>query len=659
MAPLYDSVSQLPIGDPQGFSALIKSPPVFQAVSDFSKPLIVSASGWRMVFVSSGDEEDASPEIQPEASILAGTMALAFAQFLAAATEKSFDQLTITLAMDSRPTGPALSDAMLRVFLDLGIHVHYLFIASAPEAMAYTKQNPELDGFCYISASHNPIGHNGVKFGLESGSVLGGDAARELITLFTSLRSDPNIPQTVFDHFKSCSPSLLEKTLHDSHTHKNHSLQYYRDFSHQVAADTADPQLIQRRIADLHQGIRKNRVGILAELNGSARTLTIDRQYLEDLGVAIRVVNGVPRQITHRIVPEGRSLDLCIAELEKAYQEDSSFQLGYVPDNDGDRGNLVYLNATTGKAQQIEAQEVFALTVMAELSWLVYTGQLTYDEKNKANQRVAVAINGPTSMRIEELCRAFDVEVFRAEVGEANVVTLAQNLRKKGYLVRILGEGSNGGNITHPSTVRDPLNTICSVLKVLTMKGDSYASASPKSTSASSPGAGSPSGLFEIYCHRIGRPYNPDFTLQDVLQALPEYITTSAYEDRAILRIKTEEHSLLKERYEQLFRREWPEHESWFNKTLGVVTWREVNYEGIHERVGFGPEYRTGSQRGGLKILFKDETGIPVAFIWMRGSGTEPVFRVLADVRGSDPSLEEYLLHWHVSMIQKADSQGS
>ena len=59
-------------------------------------------------------------------------------------------------------------------------------------------------------------------------------------------------------------------------------------------------------------------------------------------------------------------------------------------------------------------------------------------------------------MRIEEIAEAFYASVYRAEVGEANVVNLARSLRDKGFTVPILGEGSNGGNITHPAAVRIP-----------------------------------------------------------------------------------------------------------------------------------------------------------------------------------------------------------
>ena len=40
----------------------------------------------------------------------------------------------------------------------------------------------------------------------------------------------------------------------------------------------------------------------------------------------------------------------------------------------------------------------------------------------------------------------------------------------------------------------------------------------------------------------------------------------------------------------------------------------------------------------------------------MRGSGTEPVFRILCDVRGSNKQMEEALLAWETELLEKADA---
>jgi len=40
----------------------------------------------------------------------------------------------------------------------------------------------------------------------------------------------------------------------------------------------------------------------------------------------------------------------------------------------------------------------------------------------------------------------------------------------------------------------------------------------------------------------------------------------------------------------------------------------------------------------------------------MRGSGTEPVFRISVDVEGDKPELFGYLIDWQTSMVGEADS---
>jgi phosphoglucomutase len=244
--------------------------------------------------------------------------------------------------------------------------------------------------------------------------------------------------------------------------------------------------------------------------------------------------------ISHRIVPEGKSLDECCRQLEAAHREDRSFIFGYVPDNDGDRGNIVYYDEEKKGARAIQAQEVFALACAAELACLALS-----EHRGKLHpHRQAVVVNGPTSLRIERIAEHFGVEVHRAEVGEANVVGLAAELRSAGVEVRILGEGSNGGNITHPSLIRDPLSTIFSLLKLLFL-GARDASHSP---------------LAE-WCRRAELPPPPFPALPPSLgyplRSLPKFLSLSAFEPEALMKIRTLDQKRFKARYEKIFLREW------------------------------------------------------------------------------------------------------
>jgi phosphomannomutase len=41
----------------------------------------------------------------------------------------------------------------------------------------------------------------------------------------------------------------------------------------------------------------------------------------------------------------------------------------------------------------------------------------------------------------------------------------------------------------------------------------------------------------------------------------------------------------------------------------------------------------------------------------MRGSATEPVFRIMADAVGNDTNVERFLLDWQRKMIMEADKE--
>ena len=600
----------------------------FDRLQSALAPMILSASGWRKVFAPDGNEESLTTEISSEDRLLSAAMASVYADLVLSEVEGT---PMISLGMDSRPTGPAIAEAMIPVYLKKGLEVRYTGICAAPEIMAWTGTEENLDGFCYISASHNPAGHNGVKFGL-GGGVVGGETAAALIESYRVLTSDEAAMAELEELLENASGSSVEEVIAGMVRHKSASYRSYEAFSRRVASGTEEKHEQEAFFSRLKEKIAARPLGVIAELNGSARALSIDGDYLSRMGVEVITLNDRPGRFVHRIVPEGFSLDLCREELEKAHGRDSSFILGYVPDCDGDRGNIVYYNEKSGRAEILEAQEVFALSVLSELTGLVCA---------KADMsRAAAVVNGPTSMRIDRIARSLGARVFRAEVGEANVVNLAACLREQGWTVPILGEGSNGGNITHPARVRDPLNTLTALMKLMMITdGDDG------------------KGLYHIWCDLSSQPdkYRPDFTLSDIIGSLPPFVTTSAFEEKAKYPIRTTDHGILKARYEEVFPSQWETKKRELADRFGITGWEERNMEGTEERTGVGAAYRSGAEKGGFKILFHNERGDFTDYIWMRGSGTEPVFRILADCEGNDPEREACLLGWHREILALAD----
>lgn len=590
--------------------------------------MILSASGWRKVFAVSGEETDTTTEIGMENTCISVLSALVFSDYVKKRTGKRTP--TIVLGIDTRPTGPEIANAMIRLLLKEKVVVRYVGVTAAPEIMAYSKL---FDGFIYISASHNPIGHNGIKFGLNDGGVLNGKENALLVEEFKAKCSDEFALQNVSRLISVRSQSDLEWVYSESISTKKEALEIYKTFSKNVISSLTNVSLQDKFFDNLKAQIKANPIGIVCDFNGSARTMSIDKEFFAENNLNFYPFNDIPGKIVHEIIPEPENLVYCakkMEELQKAGTKDAI--LGYMPDCDGDRGNIVYWDSKTDSAQILKAQEVFSLSVLAELAFSYWLN------KNDSSYKPAVAVNCPTSMRIDEIAKAFNAKVFRGEVGEANVVNTARLARKEGYTVRILGEGSNGGTITFPSSVRDPINTIFAFIKLLTIKDTAEGK-----------------GLFHIWCQLSGQEdkYKDDFTLSDVLETLPVYTTTGVSESRAILKISTMDHAKLKGNFQKVFENSFKNGADGLLKKYGISSYKCILTNATTEKVDAKDFSESG--KGGLKIQLFENSDKPSAFIWMRGSGTEPVFRIMCDVKGNNPDKEKDLLAWETKMLLEAD----
>ena len=101
--------------------------PTAAEVAGAASGLILSGSGWRKVFAEDGDEESDTPAVSPADIVLAGAAAMAFAGLLRSRSGSRAP--AVLVGADSRPTGPAIADAMTRVFLGLGLEPRHLFLS--------------------------------------------------------------------------------------------------------------------------------------------------------------------------------------------------------------------------------------------------------------------------------------------------------------------------------------------------------------------------------------------------------------------------------------------------------------------------------------------------------------------------------------------------
>ncbi|HOR80365.1 MAG TPA: phosphoglucomutase [Sphaerochaeta sp.] len=588
--------------------------PSKESLSDAYTSMIISSSGWRKVFAPGGDEEDSGRTVNPPDRILAALAA--YALYLHVGKKKP----TILVGLDARPTGAHLGSIAVYTLLSLGAKVRYLFITAAPQIMADTNLHPkDADAFLYISASHNPIGHNGFKFGKEGG-VYGSKDAERLAERFCELVGDGLTHFTLLQTYaENLDPQIYKRTLERVGEEREKSAERYRTLALRIATKSDDEQAHTRFIETMRIKHRQKPLGILGELNGSARSCSIDRPLLSELGITTEFMHDTPGDVVHPIVPEGKNLTLCMESLTALHQKNPAFVLGYVPDNDGDRGNIVYINDRK-TATILEAQSLFALIVLSELA---------QSRLSDPDAPLAVVVNGPTSNRVDEIARSFGAKVFRAEVGEANVVELSNLKRKEGYVVPILGEGSNGGNISHPAKVRDPLNTLLSLTKLLKQEE-----------------------LSRLWFTLSGQPQPASLTLDQLICSLPSYITTGAYSSLAQLSVNIE-HGRLKTRYEEFFEEIFNRDHILFN-SFGITSYKIIQTEGTEERIGSGPAYRTPPYNGGFKVGLYNDENVMTDFLWMRGSKTEPIFRLLVDCKGDNTNRHDYLLELHRLVITRA-----
>src|SRR3954470_18600263 len=92
-----------------------------------------------------------------------GTMAAAFASWLKETSKISDRALRVVIGRDSRPSGFWVRDAAIASLVASGIEVIDLDIVTTPGVAMMIKQL-NADAGVVVTASHNPIQWNGLKF---------------------------------------------------------------------------------------------------------------------------------------------------------------------------------------------------------------------------------------------------------------------------------------------------------------------------------------------------------------------------------------------------------------------------------------------------------------------------------------------------------------
>lgn len=146
------------------------------------------------IFGTDGVRGRANVDLTPELTL---RLAKAGGRFFLSQTVKGANRDKILIGKDTRISGDMLEGAMVAGFTSLGLDVHLAGIIPTP-AMAYLCRNEGYLGAVMISASHNPIEDNGIKFFDCRGIKLTDSEEREIELLLEKTDSLPGRAGTYF-----------------------------------------------------------------------------------------------------------------------------------------------------------------------------------------------------------------------------------------------------------------------------------------------------------------------------------------------------------------------------------------------------------------------------------------------------------------------------
>ncbi len=534
---------------------------------------IISVSGWR--FCVQDAEDDRAGSCSPGITQLVYCIAYGYAQY---ALHKNLR--TICLGRDTRPSGEYIQKIVQSVLSEMNIAIHPLGIIPSPELSNYVQVRQEIDAYLYISASHNPIGYNGFKFGDSSGGV--NDAQNlELLLSRIHAAADHLLNQTIelrLPHFQDLCDSALKQT--SEQLYQNRLETFF------LTAPHARASLHDKPFSNHH-------LHMVLDFNGSARFHSIDLAWMKLLNSSVHPLNE--KEIVHAIIPEGSSLQDAAIKLDQLHQTQPNALYAYVYDCDGDRGNLVLHDGT--ESLHIDAQTHFALLVTAIL-------EHRNDEKN-----LALVVNGPTSFRIDAIADRYNVTVFRTEVGEKNVLEGIEQAQRAGKTVVFAGEGSNGGAILPGVRIRDPLVAMTTISLYLHQKLEEQRALASQSRS--------------------------DNIISDILHQLPNYLTTVSSDESACLRLARCDALALRTAFKRCFETWWEKEQNTLQQHYTITQYAAQLHAGSASYDTWFCD-NNAPLRGGLSIILSNEHQEFVARMWFRASGTEPLYRILIDLPQKD-----------------------
>ncbi|MBN2058297.1 MAG: phosphoglucosamine mutase [Candidatus Saganbacteria bacterium] len=320
--------------------------------------------------------------------------------------------VTVVVGTDPRASSEFIKGIVFSGLLNTGCRVIDIGICPTPTVGLMIKEL-KADGGIVITASHNPLPWNGLKFMRSDGIFLNEAQANKFLKIYESKDFYKGLPDQLHaDH--SAIAKHISKVL-----------------------KVIPPRAVRRK---------KFRVAIDC-CNGAGSIAAV--KLLEKLGCKVLPLNcDLNQPFPHDPEPVARNLK-DLSRLVRSGKAD----IGFALDSDADRLAII---DETGKA------------IGEELTLALAVRHVLQKNEQRPSGRNLVITNLSTTRAIDDIAEAFSGLVIRTKIGEVHVAEQLKELRG------LIGGEGNGGIIYPPVGFnRDSLTGIALILQLLAVSGKS------------------------------------------------------------------------------------------------------------------------------------------------------------------------------------------
>lgn len=329
-----------------------------------------------------------------------------------------YPQGLIVIGRDGRPSGEDIENTLVQILNYFGRKYLVCGIIPTPTVQLMVEHTGAVLGIS-VTASHNPAEWNGLKF-INSQGIFFNSTENDILIKTIEKQKIDVVPPEIFTPINRISNNSANEAIN---VHINKAL------SSTIGNNPIDLGSIKSR----------NFKVVVDAINSSGSVII--PKLLEELNCQVHKINCEANgKFVHHPEPLPENLTELAASVARIGAD-----LGIAVDPDADR--LVLINE---QGKPISEEMTIVLSIWSYL--------LSSEEPSK----ISIVVNHSTTQLVEILARKFGAKVFRAPVGEINVVE-----KMKQVSAQIGGEGSGGVIWSDFHYGRDAIAGIILILNLL------------------------------------------------------------------------------------------------------------------------------------------------------------------------------------------------